>query len=329
MSDVVVDSSRAWTDAKQTYSKLRRVQEEHLHESWFRHMQSYRARALFVNTVLGEIDASYPRKVQRWRTKFDLVMQTSRPQLVLPATATPGLRSLFEQVRRVNRLEDAASRWIQLHSRFTLDVMRLSDNTTRKLNAVRSWFVSIASSWQERVRSDSAAVQEMQQLRQRKSEFLSRLLPNDVDESARCFAESDCMLSVAKLMAVDDEVEKTASQLDCESRDLSCRLTRMQSEQLTSNTVAATKAVRTAFSRSMALLTEEQRQVEQMESARATAAQSIDDAVQTSIASMRALASRAAVESVAASNQVHDLTEFFAKQWSFLKTQVWLPPHAK
>ena len=326
MVDLFVDSNKAWKEAKATYTTLRKTKEELLYESWFRHMQSVRSRALFTNSVVTDVDTSYPRKVERWRTKFDLTMQSPRPQLIMPVTATPGLRSLFEQVRCTNKLSDASSKWIQLHSRFTLDVLRLTVSTTQKLNTVREWFVSIASSWQERVRADSQTVQD---LRRRKSEFLAKILPDDVDERARCFAESDCMLSVAKLLSVDEDAEKTASQLDCESRELTSRLTRLESQRLTDNTVAAAKAVRSAFARTMTILSEEREQLERLEAARAHAAESLDTAMQKSIASLRGMANRASVESVPASNQIHILTEFCAKQWSYLQTQVWLPPYVR
>ena len=326
MDNVFVDTSKLWVEAKNTYSKLRKRTDEPLHETWFRHMQTLRARALFTNPVMAEIDSSYPIRVQRWRTKFDIAMQSPSPQLVLPATATPGLRSLFQQVKHANRLADATTKWIQLHSRFTLDVLRLSGATTEKLNNVRAWFVSIASSWQKRIMTDSDTVHD---LNQRKSEFLARILPADADEHARCFAESDCMLSLAKLLAVDEEVEKTASQLDCESRELTSHLTRLNTQRVTENTVAAAKAVRSAYTRSMTILSEELEELARIEKARLVAAESLDAAMHNSIASLRKMANRASVESVPASNQIHTLADFCAKQWLYLSTQVWLPPRPK
>ena len=74
---------------------------------------------------------------------------------------------------------------------------------------------------------------------------------------------------------------------------------------------------------------EELEELARIEKARLVAAESLDAAMHNSIASLRKMANRASVESVPASNQIHTLADFCAKQWLYLSTQVWLPPRPK
>ena len=318
---VVVSGSEAWEQARGTYEKHKKNTCT-LVESWFTHAQSVRKRALFSTIVVPPVDESYERKLARWWTNFDLTLGSAAPVVSLPRTASSGLVSLLEDFQSADKFNLCRVRWIQLHSRFTTDVIRAVADTTSRLNEVRSWFQALAQEWRSQVSSSRTAPRPSL----KKSEFLRSILPDDPDEFTRCFAESGCMLSVAKLLAVDPDIEKTATDLDCEARELCAQVTAAESAQVTAVTSSACRYVRVAFVRTNTLLLDESKRIQAMESGCDEAAASICSVMAHSIQRMRAMAHTAATESLDVSNFMHALVDFYDKQWAWLRRERWLPP---
>lgn len=318
---VVVSGQDAWEQARDTYNKHKKTTCT-LSEAWFAHAQKVRERALFSTTVVPPLDESYERRLARWWTQFELSLGASVPDVSLPRTASAALLSLHGSFDAADKFHECRAKWIQLHSRFTCDVLRLVADTTRRLNEVRAWFHAVAREWQTQVR----ACQPAPQPAVKKSEFLRAVLPDDPDEFTRCFAESGCMVSVAKLLAVDPDFEKTATDLDCQARELCTQLTAAQSAQVTAVTTSACRYVRVAFVRTNALLLEETKRVGELEAACRGVADSILAVMAHSTQRMRAMAHTAATESLDVSNRMHARVEFYDKQWAWLRRERWLPP---
>jgi hypothetical protein len=326
MSEVLVDAPEIWETAKQDYTRRRRNQTAALVQCWYSAMQQHRRRCTFSVLVPGVEDIPYQRAVKAWVGRFDRRVHAPVPPLSAPSTASQGLSSLLARFRQVDQHPHLIARWVALHQKHTADIRTLAAETSRRLDEVRCWFSSVSGSWRSLVHAAPAHARQHQQ---RRSEFLTKLLPTDASEAARCFAESECMVSVAKLLCADADTEKTASAIDCESRALTSELQRSNDEHLRRCVGSARETVRVAAQRSLSIVDAEHRQVSVLEAAATAAAESIATAAQLTTREMRKLAHGASVESVPTSSRMHDVTDHYEKLWAFLVRERWMPANSQ
>ena len=322
----LVDAPEIWASAKQDYERQHRQPHTALVQCWYNAMQQHRQRCIFSVFVPGAENIPYERVVQAWNARIDRRLHAPVPPLPSPTTASQGLKSLLARFREVDQHPHLIARWVGLHQKFTADIRTLAAETSRRLDEVRCWFCAISGEWRERVHTTPAHVQAHQQ---RRSEFLAQIIPANANEAVRCFAESACMVSVAKLLCASTETEKTASEIDCEARVLAAEVQRCDDEHQRGCVLRACETVRVAAQRTLRIVREELEKIQELEHGAVAAGTSIAAAAHATTQEMRKLAHGAAVESVPTSSNMHNVTDHYAKLWEFLVRERWMPANSQ